>query len=684
MDPVHVGHSLMIPSRTSLNITDRRRRSVPLRSAPGLSRRSANHVNIKPASAEVISSLISTLSAISPPIYHHSDHLSEKFSRSTPSSPPTQTTGFAVIARPTGDVDERDPAQSTAIKFVMESKLEEAPNWLKENAHLYPTQAADTKLRYNPPKSKTPKKTIGSESCSSCLKRDEGDDTPSIGHLSIEPRPRLSVVSTVSTESAGRKSLRSFRSLNFRSSQEGVLEEVKSTGETGLAVLSPNENGAEMGEENIHGSKTAPRSSVTSEHTLARNSLATGHEKASETCAPHDETDHRDIILSSSRLSACKSGAVANLPVVPTRESSLRCSYGDKRKQKSCRCDSSGFQESILSVAELYQDSALPLAPHDVDVSQDDVSRRIKELRDQKRVRDRSGAIGKKYHGETEGTFERNRSPSPHPDPYMFLSGTTYDLQGCQVSGEGNADKESSVPSAPSPAIVQRISRNSGSRMSSVAVKGTAVKTSAPGKPNCESQSENTAPPKRSNSRMLKRLSRPPSPLNSEKHKSSSSNPVNDQRPASTNSFDKAVDGYISSPRLSQKVFHPETGRTISFSEVGDPNGSAILCCVGMGLTRYITAFYDELASTLKLRLITPDRPGVGGSDSHVDGSETPLGWPGIPFPFLWPQTKNADTCVQMTSSSFASILSSPNFPSWLILLALSMLWLLHFGCHNI
>jgi pimeloyl-ACP methyl ester carboxylesterase len=48
-----------------------------------------------------------------------------------------------------------------------------------------------------------------------------------------------------------------------------------------------------------------------------------------------------------------------------------------------------------------------------------------------------------------------------------------------------------------------------------------------------------------------------------------------------------------------------------------------------MGLTRYITAFYDELALTLKLRLITPDRPGVGDSEPYSDGTATPLSWPG-------------------------------------------------------
>ncbi|KAL0260631.1 hypothetical protein SLS55_004321 [Diplodia seriata] len=97
-------------------------------------------------------------------------------------------------------------------------------------------------------------------------------------------------------------------------------------------------------------------------------------------------------------------------------------------------------------------------------------------------------------------------------------------------------------------------------------------------------------------------------------------------RPTSGDSIDDDVDAFLYSPRLTQKVREPNTGRTICFSEVGDPNGFAIFVCVGMGLTRYVTAFYDELATTLKLRLITPDRPGVGESQSDPHG--TPLSWP--------------------------------------------------------
>lgn len=138
--------------------------------------------------------------------------------------------------------------------------------------------------------------------------------------------------------------------------------------------------------------------------------------------------------------------------------------------------------------------------------------------------------------------------------------------------------------------------------------------------------------PKRSSSK-LKRLSGQLSPRSEPRTREPSVErrnlPMGYERPGSADSVDDAVESYLCSPRLSQKIKHPQTGRVISFSEVGDPEGSAVFCCVGMGLTRYITAFYDELALTLRLRLITPDRPGVGDSEPYTDGSTTPLGWPG-------------------------------------------------------
>lgn len=94
-------------------------------------------------------------------------------------------------------------------------------------------------------------------------------------------------------------------------------------------------------------------------------------------------------------------------------------------------------------------------------------------------------------------------------------------------------------------------------------------------------------------------------------------------------SIEDAVVDFLRAPRLSRTIKNPTTGRTIAFSEVGDPEGAAVFVCVGMGLTRYVTAFYDELAATLRLRLITVDRPGVGGSDPYPSSNKSgPLGWP--------------------------------------------------------
>ncbi|KAF2129542.1 alpha/beta-hydrolase [Dothidotthia symphoricarpi CBS 119687] len=104
------------------------------------------------------------------------------------------------------------------------------------------------------------------------------------------------------------------------------------------------------------------------------------------------------------------------------------------------------------------------------------------------------------------------------------------------------------------------------------------------------------------------------------------SRPAPQERPDSIDSVDIDVNKFLNAPRLSQKIRHPQTGRIISFSEVGDPEGFAIFVCVGMGLTRFVMAFYDQLAFTLKLRLITPERPGIGGSQADPNG--TPLSWP--------------------------------------------------------
>ena len=115
-------------------------------------------------------------------------------------------------------------------------------------------------------------------------------------------------------------------------------------------------------------------------------------------------------------------------------------------------------------------------------------------------------------------------------------------------------------------------------------------------------------------------------------------------------SVDDAVDGFLRHQRLNQTVRHPKTGRKIAFAEVGDPNGAVVFVCVGMGLTRFVSTFYDELATTLRLRLITPDRPGVGGSEPYPERER--------PGPLTWHQDVAA-ICSKLDISKFSLLAHS-------------------------
>lgn len=102
---------------------------------------------------------------------------------------------------------------------------------------------------------------------------------------------------------------------------------------------------------------------------------------------------------------------------------------------------------------------------------------------------------------------------------------------------------------------------------------------------------------------------------------------IRHQFPNDNKGITDEVEAFLGAPRLTQKIRHPRTGRTIAFSEVGDPKGFVVFCCVGMGLTRYVTSFYDDIAKAQKLRIITPDRPGVGETDPMPAERSTPLSW---------------------------------------------------------
>lgn len=54
----------------------------------------------------------------------------------------------------------------------------------------------------------------------------------------------------------------------------------------------------------------------------------------------------------------------------------------------------------------------------------------------------------------------------------------------------------------------------------------------------------------------------------------------------------------------------------VTYADIGHENGSVILYCGGLFSSRYTLAQADELAKEHHIRLICPDKPGVGGSDA--------------------------------------------------------------------
>ncbi|KAI4198802.1 MAG: hypothetical protein LQ350_005043 [Teloschistes chrysophthalmus] len=569
----------IIPPRTSARTPKQQRRrrhssspeKIPSSSA---AKRSPNHVTVKPASSEVISSLISSLSAISTLDHSHSGSSTDIHDLdSSPAWPDSNKTDFLSPITPSSPIS---PAQ---IAFGMEhgssGRLYVSPRGTSlRSSYSYQDIRPRSRLR------------IG----------EVNDETCSIGQLSIEPGRGRSSPRPVSVRTDHGKSTKT--GMGIRNSEEKLRNDSGTTSQP-------------------HGEEVVDQLSDMVSKSPQRSSLHSG------TAAGRRSNDSTASVV------------VGSGHVVPSRESSLRHSFSGSsshRKSRSCRSADFNIDGKRSSIAEHG-------APPDSDSTQDvpfdspatDVTRRIKELKDQKRLRDISLTVTTP--DLMPPSPSASRAPSPLRLPQSPPSPLTVDTKALNKVANDSSNEKSGDTSAPSPSVGQRIDRKS--KRNSIGAKPFAVKPFSAVRPAEPNRTQST-PIQRSNSKLLRRLSRPLSPTTVEKlekHRRTISHPISEPRspldpPQRIDPIDEAVDDYLSSPRLSQKTTDPETGRVISFSEVGDPEGSVVFCCVGMGLTRYITCFYDDLAKTLKLRLITPDRPGVGGSEVHADDLDTPLGWP--------------------------------------------------------
>jgi hypothetical protein len=597
-------------------IPNRTRQHTRRRSLQGPSTPSTNRVHVQPASPEVISSLITSLSIISSP----ANQLFEN--HSTPASPAaTNTTfnhSFGPLAahngqRPSGGsfgIDYGAYEQPSLQDLVEEESLDELAasppviRTAKPPSGFSPLTAP--KSRDSSPLKFLRGPSRPSSKGSSCSK--ERDDASSIGNLSIEPGvpPSPELRRKSSSDSWGKKQGRNQRGLMYMSSKERLREKEQERKRASAGTLGGNSKG--LGLDRL----ALPQ--FDSDSFMAETAIGEESEEQSPAKLPPQGTSPSQGGVSPA-LSSGSQGGIGSGRLIPTRDSSLRKSTASSKKRTSHRSS----RQSAKQTGEEADDT-------------------IHELDEQENKRDRSRRGGQ--HVAPDAT---SKMMEPLDNLEMPRSTKSTTIASKHVAENANISQmlavEETEEGAPSPAVAQRKARPSpdrGNRSSSqkrMSGKATPEPTEHP-------------PPKRSGSR-LKRLSAPLSPRATEKdpHQRSSSNPLSrvgspepvrqpqiqvDDRPTSADSIDDAVEAYLCSPRLSQKIRHPQTGRTISFSEVGDSEGFAVFCCVGMGLTRYITAFYDELALTLKLRLITPDRPGVGDSEPYNDGTATPLSWPGM------------------------------------------------------
>lgn len=600
-----------VPVRTRMHT---RRRSLQGPSTP-----SSNRVHIQPASPEVISSLISSLSIISSPATQLFDH------QSLPNTPATSSSAANGYFH-SSHAHKSLPASGGS--FGLDYGAYDSPS-LRD---LIVTEESLDELAASPPVIRTAKPPSGFSPLTSPKARDssplkffrsssrptsrpssvgssgskERDDTSSIGALSIEPgtSPVQDLHRKSSGDSWGKKSGRNSRGLMYMSSKERLREkeQERKRASTG-GISSP-------------GSTRPDRLVLQPLDSRGRNTdsfmAETPIGEEPEESQPKSSNALEDTSTGLSPVvGSVSQGGIGSGKFIPPRDSSLRHSTASAKRasHRSSRRSSKHIQkesDDVNSEYEGQQKSRESSRRRQKSASLEQAARMQEPLEDL----NMSGPSG------LNGIIPKSGRQTPI-DPHML---------SVEEADEG----------APSPAISQRKVRPSPERTNS----------NRDQKRNSQKAESSDSGIKRSGSR-LKRLSAPLSPkiLEKDAHQRSNSHPAGrvtshdpsgnpqihiDDRPTSADSIDDAVEAYLCSPRLSQKIKHPQTGRTISFSEVGDADGFAVFCCVGMGLTRYITAFYDELALTLKLRLITPDRPGVGDSEPYTDGTATPLSWPGM------------------------------------------------------
>lgn len=507
-------------------------------------------VGLPPASPEIISSLITSLSVISKPANSHF----EGQSASLPSSPRRANSNGsfgveygAYSPQPLSRLQEEDldlDELAASPPVVRTSKPPSGYSVLTAPKSPHRESSGSFKQLLRSPSRPSSKSSAGSAQ----------DDTASIGNLSVErgSAKNMELNRKGSHDSWGRKQSRSQKVLAYMNSKEQLR-----TSDTDSKRV--NGSGANSLVGDLHDSDK-PTLETTSDVDHGSSTAKTG-----ETTKPKPSPSDTNGYHIPARESSLKTSS---------RRSSQRLSQ-TRRQSESALNDvipEHGEGDEVHGLAAPRQKRHSSRSKGDSDAARNSDSKAGSSSYTNSAKRDQ--------HADSSVSAADDGAPFPSISSHRRRSGHSADRR---KSGRTTPDPSEAMHSKRSSSRAKRLSAGARSTDTSDRKKGAAT----------------------------------PEPT------------VGYERPQSADSIDDAVESYLCSPRLSQKIKHPQTGRTISFSEVGDAEGSAVFCCVGMGLTRYITAFYDELALTLKLRLITPDRPGVGDSEAYSDGTATPLSWPG-------------------------------------------------------
>lgn len=606
LNAMRLNENMSAPVQAESALLSRRRRRKSLPSRNG---------NTDPTSPEVISSLISSLSAISVPLNSHFDTVPKIDSDSDPglpevphtapvySIPPSEQHGFGMSYGAYKPAAE--PLEPPQAPFLHPDDAASSP--VIRMARAPPSPKSPRSPRFKPFRAADSTRPASRESYTSTIAPEQS----SFGTISTEPGPRVSTAPSIASNSSGRaRSLKGQFGLLKKSSSREFSSEKDPQTERLRRTTSHNDG--------LRHNVPRSRASLRSLHSMA---------EVNENARPADlqEDLYEEKVAKSPPTKdhqvfhapdAGSPGGIGSGRIIPTRDSSLRHRHSQSSGSKKHRSARHSRYSSTAS-KESAKENGLPGTSNDAE----QVKRRIQELKDQQQ----------KIKTELEVDNSPESSTKTTPVKPVKSKGSKasrvlgHDVNQATIHDGPARDQRPLNESAPSPSVMTgkfRSENRSGAPLAS--------------KPNLPALSKSsTERPESERARYRQSLE----PITPTKHRRTPSGHLSHvsngrpsystERPSSADSIDLAVDDYLFSPKLTQRVIHPTTGRTIAFSEVGDPKGHVVLCCVGMGLTRYLMAFYDELARTLNLRLVTLDRPGVGESGPHqLDEPSTPLSWP--------------------------------------------------------